>query len=178
MAGEDLVKKADPEERKGADGEADDNGGDAGVGNGAAGDGGDPDDGVTDKHGQPGVNREKYKRDVEERDKKIAELEAELAEAAETKEGREKLEKQLADFKAEMADKDTSHALEMAGCVDVKAAKARLADFDGDVAELKESCPYLFGEGKPKQSGSTGKPPAGASKAMDEKLDRIFGLAN
>ncbi|MFR5092565.1 MAG: hypothetical protein ACLTDR_11690 [Adlercreutzia equolifaciens] len=63
----------------------------------------------------------------------------------------------------------------MSGCVDVKAAKARLADFDGDVAKLKESCPYLFEE-KPKQTGSTGKPPAGASKAMDEKLDKIFGV--
>ena len=41
--------------------------------------------------------------------------------------------------------------------------------------KLKESCPYLFEE-KPKQTGSTGKPPAGASKAMDEKLDKIFGV--
>ena len=31
-------------------------------------------------------------------------------------------------------------------------------------------------EEKPKPSGSTGKPPAGASKAMDEKLDKIFGV--
>ena len=117
---------------------------------------------VKDKHGQPGVNRDKYKRDVEERDKRIAELEAELAEAAETKEGREKLEKSIADLKAEMADKDTSHALEIAGCVDVKAAKARLDDFDGDVAKLKAECPYLFEEKR--KPGTTELPPAGAAK--------------
>lgn len=176
MAGEDLGKKADPEEAKGADGGADDKGGDAGGDKGGKDESGDDHDGdVTDKHGQPGVNRDKYKRDVEGRDKRIAELEAKLAEAAETKEGREKLEKSIADLKAEMADKDTSHALEIAGCVDVKAAKARLDDFDGDVEKLKAECPYLFGEEKPKPSGSTGKPPAGASKAMDEKLDKIFG---
>ena len=163
MAGEDLGKKADPEETKGADGGADDKGGDAGGDKGGKEESGDsPDGDVTDKHGQPGVNRDKYKRDVEERDKRIAELEAKLAEAAETKEGREKLEKSIADLKAEMADKDTSHALEIAGCVDVKAAKARLDDFDGDVAKLKAECPYLFEEKR--KPGTTELPPAGAAK--------------
>ena len=176
MTQEDLGKKADPEEKPEGDEQEAAEGSPAGEGEGAEGESDEGD--VKDKHGQPGINRDKYKRDVEERDKKIAELEAKLAEASETKEGREKLEKSIADLKAEMADKDTSHALEIAGCVDVKAAKARLEDFDGDVDKLKESCPYLFGEGKPKPSGSTGKPPAGASKAMDEKLDRIFGTSN
>ena len=131
--------------------------------------------GVVDKHGQPGINKERHDKEVAELNQKIAELESKVAEAAETKAGREKLEKALEDLRAEMADKDTAHSLEIAGCVDVKAAKARLGDFDGDVAKLKAECPYLFAEEK-KQSGTTGKPPAGASKAMDEKLDKIFGV--
>ena len=130
---------------------------------------------VVDKHGQPGINKERHDKEGAELNQKIAELESKVAEAAETKAGREKLEKALEDLKAEMADKDTAHSLEIAGCVDVKAAKARLGDFDGDIAKLKAECPYLFAEEK-KQSGTTGKPPAGASKAMDEKLDKIFGV--
>ncbi|NCA32129.1 hypothetical protein [Adlercreutzia muris] len=175
MAGEDLGKKANPEEAKGADGGADDKGGDAGGDKGGKDESGDDHDGdVTDKHGQPGVNRDKYKRDVEGRDKRIAELEAKLAEAAETKEGREKLEKSIADLKAEMADKDTSHALEIAGCVDVKAAKSRLGDFDGDVAKLKAECPYLFQAEKKK--GSTGLDPKGPSTGLDDRIDAAMGV--
>ncbi|WP_305296559.1 hypothetical protein [Parvibacter caecicola] len=132
-------------------------------------------DGVTDSHGQPGINKERHDKEVAALNQRIAELESQVAEAAETKEGREKLEKAMADLKAEMADKDTAHKLEMAGCVDLKAAKARLGDFDGDVAKLKSECPYLFGKEK-QQAGSTGKPPAGASSGIDEKLDRAFGL--
>lgn len=129
---------------------------------------GSDDEDVKDKHGQPGINREKYQRDIKERDEKIAELEARIAAEAETKEGREKLEADIKSLKAEMADKDTTHSLEMAGCVNVKAAKAVLADYEGDVEKLKSECPYLFGS-KQKQGGSTGFPPAGSASASDER---------
>ncbi len=134
--------------------------------------GGEPgaDDGIKDKHGQPGINREKYQRDIKERDDKIAELEARIAEASETKEGREKLEADLKALREEMADKDVTHALEMLGCKSVKAAKALLADYDNDPAKVKEAAPYLFGEDEePKKKGTTGKKPAGPPDSAEER---------
>lgn len=166
MANEDLGKEAEEQE---AENPAETDKGEEGR------DGGAESEEVTDKHGQPGINKERHDKEVAALNQQIEELKAEVAKAAETKEGREKLEKQIEELKADMADKDTSHKLEMAGCKNVKAAKALLGDYDGDVAKLKDECPYLFEE-KPKQSGTTGKPPAGASKALDEKLDKIFGV--
>lgn len=172
MTGEDLGNKADDTEQQGG---TEPTGAEPADPKPDGGKGG-PDDGdVKDSHGQPGINKERHDREIAERDAKIAELEGKLEEAAKTEEGRTDLKAEIDKLRAEQAEERTAHKLEMSGCVDMKAAKARLADFDGDVAKLKESCPYLFEE-KPKQTGSTGKPPAGASKAMDEKLDKIFGV--
>lgn len=130
-----------------------------------------------DKHGHPGINAEKYKRDIEAKDAKIAELEAKIAEDAETKEGRKALEKEVADLKAEMADERVTFKLELAGCKNVKAAKALLDDYDGDVSKLKSDCPYLFDEEKHKQSGSTGGKPGGAaSEKVDDLLDKAMKI--
>lgn len=140
----------------------------------ADGQGGD-EEAVADKHGQPGINREKYQRDIKAKDDKIAELQAQLDEKSKTEEGRAALQKELDGLKAEMADERTTHKLELAGCRNAKAAKALLDDYDGDVDKLKAGCPYLFSDGK--QTGSTGlKPEGDAAKAMDDKLDRAFGL--
>lgn len=131
-------------------------------GEGAGGDGG-----VVDSHGQPGINKERHDREMAEKDAKIAELEAKLEEAAKTEEGRAELLTELADVKASLADEKVSHSLELAGCLNVKMAKAVLADeYGGDVAKLKEACPYLFQQ---KQEGSTGLPPAGATGTADER---------
>ena len=129
-----------------------------------------------DEGGKPGatVNRHKYERDLQAKDKEIEELKAQIAEAAKTKEGREALEKKVDDLKAQMASEKVGYQLELAGCVNVKAAKALLDDYDGDVAKLKEACPYLFG--KEKQTGTTGKKPAGPAGDDDAALDRAFGL--
>lgn len=141
----------------------------------AAGEGQDGGEGVEDKHGQPGINREKYQRDIEAKDKQIAELQAQLDEKSKTEEGRAALKAELDKLKADMADERTDHRLELAGCLNAKAAKALLGDYGGDVAKLKEGCPYLF-ESK-KQTGSTGfKPEGGAGGSLDEKLDRAFGV--
>ena len=129
---------------------------------------------MTDPHGQPGIAKGKYEREIAERDRRIAELEAQVAESARTEEGRKALSDSIEALKAEMADKDVVHALEMAGCVNAKAAKAVLADFDGDVAKLKEACPYLFQPAKP-APGATGLKPSGKPDADDE-LDRLFGI--
>lgn len=132
---------------------------------------------VEDKHGQPGINREKYNRDMAAKDKEIAELKAQVAEAAKTEEGRKALEERIAKLEADQKDERITHKLEMAGCLNPKAAKALLDDYDGDVDKVKEACPYLFSDGKNKQTGSTGlKPDGDVEKALDEKLDRAFGL--
>lgn len=131
--------------------------------------------GVEDKHGQPGINREKYQRDMKAKDDKIAELQAQLDEKVKTEQGRAALKDELDQLKAEMADERVSHKLEMAGCRNTKAAKALLDDYDGDVAKLKADCPYLFSDDK--KTGSTGlKPDGDAEAAFDDKLDRAFGF--
>lgn len=126
--------------------------------------------------GKPGatVNRHKYERELAAKDKTIAELQAQIDEAAKTKEGRDDLQKKLDEMKAELDGEKVAHKLEVAGCRNVKAARALLDDYDGDVAKLKEACPYLFG--KDKQTGSTGFKPEGTSTDDDEALDRAFGL--
>lgn len=132
---------------------------------------------VKDNHGQPGINREKYQRDIAAKDKEIADLKAQIAEAAKTEEGRKALEEKIAKLEANQKDERVTHKLELAGCRNTKAAKALLDNYDGDVAKLKEDCPYLFSDGKNKQTGSTGlKPDGDADKALDEKLDRAFGI--
>lgn len=160
--------EAEPKPQEGAQGGAEANPEPEAEGQGAGG------SEVEDKHGQPGINREKYQRDMKERDDKIAELQAKLDEKAKTEEGRDELKKQIEDLKAEVADERLTHKLELAGCRNVKAAKSVLDDYDGDVAKLKEDCPYLF-DGR--KAGSTGlKSEGDAGKALDSKLDKIFGV--
>ena len=169
MAGEDLGNKADDTEQQGG---AEPTGAEQNPASDGSGDEGDGD--VKDSHGQPGINKERHDREIAEKDAKIAELEGKLEEAAKTEEGRADLKAEIDKLRAEQAEERTAHKLEMSGCVDVKAAKARLADFDGDVAKLNEECPYLFG--KDKQTGTTGKKPEGTAGDDDAELDRAFGL--
>ena len=86
---------------------------------------------------------------------------------------KERHDKEAADLEAKMADSETTHRLELAGCRSVKAAKALLGDFDGDVSKLKAEHPYLFEEAKG-GSGSTGLKPGGApsgpAKTISEGL--------
>lgn len=140
----------------------------------AAGEGQDGGEGVEDKHGQPGINREKYQRDIEAKDKQIAELQAQLDEKSKTEEGRAALKAELDRLKADMADERVDHKLELAGCLNAKAAKALLGDYDGDVVKLKEGCPYLFGAEK--KTGSTGLKPEGGAGDLDDKIDKAFKL--
>lgn len=131
-------------------------------------------EGVQDKHGQPGINREKYQRDMKAKDDRIAELEAKLEENAKTEQGRNDLKKEIADLKAEMADERVAHKLELAGCRNLKAGKALLDDYEGSVDKLKEGEPWLFEE---KPSGSTGKKPEGGKSASEEaRVNKALGL--
>lgn len=134
----------------------------------------DPDGTVKDKHGHPGISEGKYKRDMEAKDAKIAELQAKVDESAKTEEGRKALQDEIAALKAEQEDERITHKLEMAGCKSAKAAKALLDDVDGDVAKLKAEHPYLFEEEK--QKGSTGGKPDGAPNALDARIDAAMGV--
>ncbi len=171
----------DKDKLEGQEGQQDDP--KTGEGDGSSGDGGKADDpkasdtegasgsngdDVKDKHGQPGINKERHDKEVAELKKEIASLKAEAKEAAENKAKREEYEKKAADLEAKMADSEVNHKLEMAGCKSVKAAKALLEDFDGDVAKLKAEHPFLFEEEK--RSGSTGKIPEGAASSTAKTI--------
>ena len=81
--------------------------------------GNDGDGGRAGEGGKSGatVNRHKYERDLAAKDKRIAELQAQIDEAAKTKEGRDDLQKKLDDMKAELDGEKVAHKLELAGCV-------------------------------------------------------------
>ena len=114
------------------------------------------------------VNAHKHQRD-------LAKVEAERDAAKAELEGYKKLEKEFADYKAEQEAANVESALKEAGCHDIVAASARLKEFDGDVAKLKEAAPYLFTSSD--KSKSTGGNPKGmAGDDLDAKLDKAFGL--
>ena len=127
------------------------------------------------------VNRHQYERDVQRRDKEIADLRAQLraqndAKAAEGDETAQ-LRKEIEDFKSQLADEKLNAALAAAGCIDAKAAKACLDDYDGDVARLKEAKPYLFQQAQEKKVLSTGGRPAGTPSPDDERVRRARAAA-
>ena len=123
--------------------------------------------GIVDSHGQPGISRAKYDREVKAWKDQVAELKAQLDQQA--KAGQEggdrvaKLEDDLKAMRQQLDDERLAGKLAAAGCVNAKAAKAVLDDYDGDIEALKKDCPYLFKQER--QTGSTGGTPAGASKA-------------
>ena len=82
-----------------------------------------------------------YERQIAERDEKIASLEAQIAEAAKSAEQAEKLSAEIAELKQASADERVDFALQLAGCRNVKAARAVLDDYEGDVSKLKEAEP-------------------------------------
>lgn len=118
------------------------------------------------------MNAHKYQRD-------IAKLEAERDAAKLEAEGYKKLEAEFAQWKADQEKDKAEAALKEAGCHDVVAASARLGEFGGDVAKLKEAAPYLFTSSD--NSKSTGGKPKGTPDPEDErtkKMRETFGLTN
>lgn len=126
---------------------------------------------VTDKHGHPGISEGKYNRDIAAKDAEIADLRKQLDEAIKTEEGRKALEAKISKLEADQADERVTHKLEMAGCKSVKAAKALLEDYEGDVGKLKAEHPYLFEAEKPQ--GSLGVKPGGAAKMTRKQIMEI-----
>jgi hypothetical protein len=123
-----------------------------------------------------------YKKALATKDAEIEALQAKVAEAAKTAEATEALGKEIADLKARLADERTEFALRSAGARSVTAAKALLAEHDGDVAALVKAEPWLFDAGRSGKGGATGLEPAGASGGSDDQYmkrwERIAGLTD
>lgn len=94
--------------------------------------------------GTEGAKPEDYEEQLRAKDAQIEELSAKVADAAKSQKAAEDLGRQIAELKQQMADERTDFALRAAGCRSTKAARALLADHDGDVEKLKEAEPWLF----------------------------------
>ncbi len=109
-----------------------------------------------------------YAAQLKAKDAEIEALQAKVAEAAKTAEATERLGKEIADLKARLADERTEFALRSAGARSVTAAKALLAEHDGNVEALAKAEPWLFSAASA-EGGTTGLEPAGASGGSAEK---------
>lgn len=115
---------------------------------------------------------------IKERDGRIAELEAQVAEASKNAETAEALRSEIAELKAQEEDQRVEFELRLAGVRNVKAAKAILSDHGGDVAALREAEPWLFADATSKQQGGrTGLPNAGTSTDDGKTMRRWRKLA-
>lgn len=133
------------------------------------------DEKLTDSHGQEAVAKGKYQRDIANKDAEIEALRKELeevkGEASKSADANEEIRK----LRAEIADEKLTNALNAQGCINPKAAKALLEDYDNDIDALAKDCPYLF---KQKQTGTTGGAPndAATHKERVDKARAAVGL--
>jgi hypothetical protein len=133
-------------------------------------------------HVPEAVAAEDYEKVLAAKDAQIAELQGKVTAAAKTAEATEALNAEIASLKQQMADERTEFALRSAGARSVTAAKALLAEHDGDVEALAKAEPWLFETRGSSQGGATGLEPAGASGGSDaqymRRWERIAGLAD
>lgn len=87
-----------------------------------------------------------WEKAIAERDGRIAELEAQVADAARNAEAAEARRGEIAELKAQGEPDRIDFQLQLAGVRNVKAARAVLADHGGDVDALKEAEPWLFAD--------------------------------
>ena len=136
---------------------------------------------------QVGSDATGYEKQIAERDEKIAALEAQVAEAAQSAETAEQLRGEIAELKAQGESDRIDFRLQLAGVRNVKAARALLSDHDNDVDKLKEAEPWLFeATGKHAKcgnagAGTTGLPNAGAASDEGKTLKHwreIAGLTD
>ena len=128
---------------------------------------------------QPQVSGTDWEKAVAERDEKIAALEAQVAKAAKNAETAEQLRSEIAELKAQGESDRIDFRLQLAGVRNVKAARAMLGDYDGEVDALKAAEPWLFADArttKP-QGGKTGLPNAGTSSDEGKTMKRWRRLA-
>ena len=182
MAGESKQhdEGADPGKQEGASqgaAQGDPEGGASAQGAASGGAAGTAGEGVKDTHGQPGINKERHDKEVAALQKTIDDLQAKIDDAAKTEKARDELKKEVQEARDAIKEEKLNWQLEKAGCRNIKAARALLDDYDGDVSKLKTDCPYLFEEEKP--SGSTGGKPGGAvddSEKERKRMRKIVGL--
>lgn len=127
-----------------------------------------------------------YEKAIGERDSRIAELEAQVAEAAKSAETADELRAQIAELKAQGESDRVDFQLRLAGVRSVKAARAVLDDYKGDVEALRAAEPWLFVQAggtsqlTSQEFGATGMEPAGVAGGSDERTlrrwERIAGL--
>ena len=116
-----------------------------------------------------------YRAALADRDKKIADLEGQIAEAAKSVESANALAKQIEELKAATDAERVGYELKLAGCRSVRAGRVLLADHKGDMAALKKAEPWLFGDVA--GGGATGLEPAGASKGEGDEMRRWYEIA-
>jgi uncharacterized coiled-coil protein SlyX len=124
-----------------------------------------------------------YEKAIGERDARIAELEAQAVKSAETA---EELRQQIAELKAQGESDRVDFQLRLAGVRNVKAARAVLDDYEGDVEALRAAEPWLFAQAgatsqlTSQHFGTTGMEPAGVAGGSEERdlrrWERIAGL--
>ena len=124
-----------------------------------------------------GTSSAAYEAQLAERDKRIEELEAQIADAAKTAEAAEALKGEIAELKKQGADERIEFSLMLAGCRNVKAAKAVLDDHGGDVEALKAAESWMFADAPQKQAGKTGLPNAGAAKDDEKQMKHWRDIA-
>ena len=115
-----------------------------------------------------------YRAALADRDKKIADLEGQIAEAAKSVESANALAKEIEELKAATDAERIGYELKLAGCRSVRAGRVLLAEHEGDVAALKKAEPWLFGDAG---GGATGLEPAGASKGEGDEMRRWYEIA-
>ena len=122
--------------------------------------------------------RADYEAALRERDDKIAELEGEIAEAAKTAEGAERLRAEMDELRRRGDEERVGFELQIAGARNVKAARALLPDHDNDIEKLKAAEPWLFSAGAaPAPAGATGLPNAGAASDEGATMKRWRKIA-
>ena len=131
-----------------------------------------------------------YAAEIAQRDAQIAEANeriSELETALEAAEGNgeelaacnEALQAENEQLKAQSETDRVNFALALAGCRNVKAARAVLDDYNGDIEALKSAEPWLFAA-HAEATGATGLPNAGTAKddGRDERRWRkLAGLS-
>ncbi len=143
---------------------------------GHGGDDGDGADKGADGNDGDGVDVEaEYRAALADRDKKIADLEAQIAEASKSVESANELAKQIEQLRADTDAERVGYELKLAGCRSVRAGRVLLAEHEGDMAALRKAEPWLFGETV--GGGATGLEPAGASKGESDELKRWRAIA-
>lgn len=93
---------------------------------------------VTVNNGSAGAD---YEKAIAERDTRIAKLEGQVADAAKNAETAKALRDETAELKAQGESDRIDFKLQLAGCCNVKTARAVLADHEDDIDRLKEAEP-------------------------------------